>query len=77
MTARTTLELEYISRRFFGSLVGGALLALTCGIKPASAQDVKSRVIKIVVEQLGVREDKVKLDSSFADDLGANIAGYC
>ncbi|KUK55249.1 MAG: Acyl carrier protein [Atribacteria bacterium 34_128] len=30
------------------------------------------RVKKIVVDQLGVEEDKVKEDSSFIDDLGAD-----
>ena len=29
------------------------------------------RVKKIIVDQLGVEEDKVKEDSSFIDDLGA------
>jgi len=33
---------------------------------------VEERVIKIVVEQLGVEEGEVKLDSSFVDDLGAD-----
>ena len=30
------------------------------------------RVKKIIVDQLGVEEDKVKEDSSFIDDLGAD-----
>lgn len=30
------------------------------------------RVIKIVVEQLGVNEGEVKRESSFVDDLGAD-----
>ena len=33
---------------------------------------VEERVIKIVVEQLGVKEDEVKSESSFVDDLGAD-----
>ena len=33
---------------------------------------VEDRVSKIVVEQLGVKEDEVKLSSSFVDDLGAD-----
>jgi acyl carrier protein len=33
---------------------------------------VEERVRKIVVEQLGVKEDEVTLDSSFVDDLGAD-----
>jgi acyl carrier protein len=33
---------------------------------------VESRVKKIVVEQLGVKEDEVTTDSSFVDDLGAD-----
>ncbi len=33
---------------------------------------IEERVKKIVVDQLGVREDQVKLDASFVDDLGAD-----
>ncbi|GBE09825.1 acyl carrier protein [bacterium BMS3Bbin12] len=33
---------------------------------------VAERVQKIVVEQLGVKEDEVTLDASFVDDLGAD-----
>ena len=33
---------------------------------------IEDRVSKIVVEQLGVKEDEVKLASSFVDDLGAD-----
>lgn len=33
---------------------------------------VEERVAKIVVEQLGVKEDEVKAESSFVDDLGAD-----
>jgi acyl carrier protein len=33
---------------------------------------VEERVKKIVVEQLGVKEDEVKNTSSFVDDLGAD-----
>lgn len=33
---------------------------------------IEERVKKIVVEQLGVSEDEVKLESSFVDDLGAD-----
>lgn len=34
--------------------------------------DVVSRVKKIVVERLGVKESSVKLSSSFIEDLGAD-----
>lgn len=34
--------------------------------------DVADRVKKIVVEQLGVKEDEVSNESSFVDDLGAD-----
>ncbi len=34
--------------------------------------NVEVRVKKIVVEQLGVKEDEVSLESSFVDDLGAD-----
>ena len=33
---------------------------------------VEERVKQIVVEQLGVKEEEVSLDSSFVDDLGAD-----
>ncbi|HEX7047494.1 MAG TPA: acyl carrier protein [Gammaproteobacteria bacterium] len=33
---------------------------------------VEERVKKIVVEQLGVKEEEVKPESSFVDDLGAD-----
>lgn len=33
---------------------------------------IEERVIKIVIEQLGVDESKVKLESSFVEDLGAD-----
>ncbi|SCZ58948.1 acyl carrier protein [Thiohalomonas denitrificans] len=33
---------------------------------------VEERVKKIVVEQLGVKEEEVKTASSFVDDLGAD-----
>lgn len=34
--------------------------------------DTLERVIKMVAEQLGVKEDEVKPDSSFIEDLGAD-----
>jgi acyl carrier protein len=34
--------------------------------------NVEERVRKIVVEQLGVKEEEVNLDASFVDDLGAD-----
>jgi acyl carrier protein len=33
---------------------------------------IDERVKKIVVEQLGVKEDEVTLEASFVDDLGAD-----
>jgi len=33
---------------------------------------IEERVKKIVLEQLGVKEDEVKEDASFVDDLGAD-----
>ena len=33
---------------------------------------IEERVAKIVIEQLGVKEDEVKAESSFVDDLGAD-----
>ena len=34
--------------------------------------DVAERVKKIVIEQLGAKEEEVKNDSSFVEDLGAD-----
>ena len=34
--------------------------------------DTMEKVKKIIVDQLGVEEEKVKEDSSFIDDLGAD-----
>lgn len=34
--------------------------------------NIEERVKKIVVEQLGVKEDEVNASSSFVDDLGAD-----
>ena len=34
--------------------------------------DIEQRVRKIVSEQLGVDDDKIKNESSFIDDLGAD-----
>lgn len=33
---------------------------------------VESRVIKMVAEQLGVKEEEVQVSSSFVEDLGAD-----
>ncbi|OGT59255.1 MAG: acyl carrier protein [Gammaproteobacteria bacterium RIFCSPHIGHO2_12_FULL_43_28] len=37
-----------------------------------NTSEIESRVKKIVVEQLGVKEDEVSTDASFVDDLGAD-----
>ena len=34
--------------------------------------NIDERVKKIVIEQLGVKEDEVNIGSSFVDDLGAD-----
>ena len=34
--------------------------------------NVEERVKKIVIEQLGVKEDEVTIEASFVDDLGAD-----
>jgi acyl carrier protein len=34
--------------------------------------DLQSRVTKVIVEQLGVKEEDVKPEASFIDDLGAD-----
>lgn len=35
-------------------------------------KEIEEKTKKIVVEQLGVKEDEVKTESSFVDDLGAD-----
>ena len=37
-----------------------------------NANEIESRVKKIVVEQLGVKEEEITADASFVDDLGAD-----
>ena len=34
--------------------------------------NIEDRVMKIVAEQLGVKEEEVKAEASFVDDLGAD-----
>ena len=34
--------------------------------------DIESRVKKVIVEQLGVKEEDVRAEASFIDDLGAD-----
>ena len=34
--------------------------------------NIEERVIKIVGEQLGVKEDEIRTDASFVEDLGAD-----
>jgi len=35
-------------------------------------ENIEQRVKKIVAEQLGVKEEEIKNESSFVDDLGAD-----
>jgi acyl carrier protein len=41
-------------------------------IKERRMSDIQERVKKIIIEQLGVKEEEVKNESSFVDDLGAD-----
>ena len=38
--------------------------------------DIKSRVIDILSDQLGIEKEKINMDSKIADDLGADSLGY-
>ena len=38
-------------------------------------ENIRERVIKIVVDQLGVTQDRVTDDASFTNDLGADSLG--
>lgn len=37
-----------------------------------SADSIESKVIQIIAEQLSLREDEIKAESRFVDDLGAD-----
>jgi|TARA_R100001509_G_scaffold160725_2_gene128899 acyl carrier protein len=41
-------------------------------IKERRMSDIQERVKKIIIEQLGVKEEEVKHEASFVDDLGAD-----
>jgi len=49
-----------------------AALLTTLKRKGSKMENVEQRVRKIVAEQLGVKEDEIKLESSFVNDLGAD-----
>ena len=38
------------------------------------SQDIKERVVKVTVEQLGVKQEEVVDSASFQEDLGAELA---
>ena len=40
--------------------------------KSLSSDEISQAVLRVIVDQLGVNPDDVKLDSSFVDDLGAD-----
>ncbi len=42
------------------------------GSKDYTMSNIEDRVKKIVAEQLGVKEEEVKAEASFVDDLGAD-----
>ena len=42
------------------------------GSKDYAMRNIEDRVKKIVAEQLGVKEEEVKAEASFVDDLGAD-----
>jgi acyl carrier protein len=44
----------------------------TTTLREALMSTIEERVKKIVIEQLGVKEDEVTPNSSFVDDLGAD-----
>ena len=49
-----------------------ALRPTTTGSKEYVMSNIEDRVRKIVAEQLGVKEEEVKAEASFVDDLGAD-----
>lgn len=72
--------MAYESSEEYAFLDGSLLLQYRIGpIRPSenpeeinNMSDVVERVRKIVVEQLGVKEEEVTLEASFVDDLGAD-----
>ena len=48
------------------------LWTLKCTLQQIIMSDVKSRVMSIIVDKLGVAEDEVTTEASFTNDLGAD-----
>src|SRR6202000_2545535 len=59
------------TRPQFGRLSRRPNCFVTLGV-PTVMSSIEDRVKKIVVEQLGVKEDQVSPQASFVDDLGAD-----
>lgn len=36
------------------------------------SEEIMDKIVKVIVEKLGVKEDQVKAEATFVDDLGAD-----
>lgn len=46
--------------------------SITKNVPDAASSEIEKRVRKVVAEQMGVKEEEIKPESSFIDDLGAD-----
>lgn len=58
--------------RILTHLVGLQITTTVVEKDDSSMSNIEEQVKKIVAEQLGVKEEGIKLESSFVDDLGAD-----
>ena len=47
-------------------------LSFAASLKRTDMSDIKSRVIAIIVDKLGVDQNEVNMEASFTNDLGAD-----
>ena len=57
---------------FFGFYFFNALLCTRLNLKFILMSDIRSKVVSIIVDKLGVEESEVTNEASFTNDLGAD-----
>ena len=62
----------YLFKKLVKSAASGEMSRHTTESKDYVMSNIEDRVRKIVAEQLGVKEEEVKAEASFVDDLGAD-----
>ena len=62
----------YLVQKLVKSAASGEMSRHTTESKDYVMSNIEDRVRKIVAEQLGVKEEEVKAEASFVDDLGAD-----